>query len=66
MFLDFSIWTFESPKIAQELALPVSANSYTGVCELVYLAKSRAEPKVVNIFFFFSYAKKFILPKYKD
>ena len=43
MFLDFSIWTFKSPKIASELALPVSANSYTGVlnsytgvCELVY------------------------------
>merc|ERR1711917_6607 len=43
MFLDFSIRTFKSPKIASELALPVSANSYTGVlnsytgvCELVY------------------------------
>ena len=30
MFLDFSIRTFKSPKIASELALPVSANSYTG------------------------------------
>merc|ERR1711989_278388 len=55
MFLDFSIRTFKSPKIASELGLPVSANSYTGVLnsytgvwELVYRCLRTRIPVSVN------------------
>ena len=57
MFLDFLISPFKVPKIAKNLrfwclqtCIPVSANLYTGVCELIYQCLWTCIPVSVNLY----------------